>query len=184
MRCLERMARRAELPLAQSQGLTPAPRSPLLWRSPWGSRGTTKSSRRNCSSRWSRPKCSDAWLRLAARPRLDRCRGARSRASRPGRGGRATHCPFPPTAVTKPEPPWADFWPGPTGPTPGTGPTALPRLISTVLARSDSRRTRWNPPVPPEDVPGRFRQARRGDRRPRPPRPSGTGGRPGSTEVS
>src|SRR6201999_4216635 len=107
------------------------------------------------------------------RPRLARRRGPRPRP--PGAGRDGLLLATPPRRPPRRRPLRPGRLPGegelavhpaPARPHRRDRPAAVP-------ARSESR-TRRNPPVPPEDVPERFRPARRGDRSPRPARPPGT----------
>ena len=85
MRCLERMLRRAEIPMAHEPGVQPPPQDrPSPWPWPWGSRGAARWSSSTWPSRWSRPRCSaGSRPRRPARARLARRRGRRRPAARP-----------------------------------------------------------------------------------------------------
>jgi len=111
MRCLERMARRAGLPLAQSQGFNPRPKIAFTLALALGIEGHHEVVEIELAGPM---EPTEVLHRLAA-------------AARRRLGRSVTPCPSPPTAARTPAPPWPTSWPGIAGPTPGTGPTAPSR---------------------------------------------------------
>ena len=105
MRCLERMLRRARLPMAHSQGFNPRPKVVFALALALGIGGVARSWSWSWPSRWSRPRCSAAW----PPPPRPGSTGSRPRRS-PGRPSQAEAVAMPwrspPTAGTPPGPPW------------------------------------------------------------------------------
>ena len=179
LRCLERMLRRAQVPMAMSQGSTRAPRSSSPWPWGWGSRAVGRSWSWSWPSRWSRPRFwtgSPRWPRPASTGSTPRAVAARRAAPRP----EAVAVPVPgprraarrgPTAALAALLAGRTTWPD--DPAPHAIATSPFDLRPYVVARPSCRTTACSASA--EDIPRRLRPARGGDRRPRPARPAGTG---------
>ena len=180
MRCLERMARRAELPLAQSQGFNPRPKIAFTLALALGIEGHHEVVEMELAEPM---EPAEVLRRLAAvsPPGLEWLDAEDPGPGRPAQAEAVRYAlPVPADRRDAARAALADFLARDRWPYTRHRPDRTVEIDLRPFLLEADLETRRDPPIPPEDVPERLRPARRGDRRPRPARPPGTGGRPGS----